>query len=510
MRLALLATLLSVSFAASADHAQDGALALQQKDFARAAKEYQSATREAPKEAANWVQLALARQLQNDFAGSIAAYESAFALGKQAPNVVYNAACAFARAGKKDRALALLEGIAGRPVASAAQLKADDDLASLREEPRFATLLVATETLAHPCAKVAHARELDFWIGEWMVRDATGQQLGRSTVQAALDGCVILESWTDAEGGSGKSLHHVNLATGEWRQTRVDSKGIELDYRGTLQNGALVFIEDSGARTRMSIAPEGDDVRQLFETSPDGKTWSKAFDLLYVLREPRLAAVSISVEEVVAKSLAARGGAERLRAVKSERLTGKLSLNGGGGPLAVEMKRPGKMREQVTLQGKTTVRTTDGRKGFASNGTGPSRSLEKDELRNLAGSADFDGPLLDAQAKGNLLELLGKTKVAGKEAYKLRVTLKDGQVRFDFIDCASFLEVKWEGSVLLQGKEVTFETFFRDYREVSGVKVARLLDSGSPGGPQTQQIVFEKVEIDPVLDDRRFQDPGKP
>jgi hypothetical protein len=72
-----------------------------------------------------------------------------------------------------------------------------------------------------------------------------------------------------------------------------------------------------------------------------------------------------SVDDVVAKALAARGGVKRIKAIQTQRLTGRISLTGGAGPLEVEMKRPGMMREAVTLGGKSMIRTTDGKVGWA-------------------------------------------------------------------------------------------------------------------------------------------------
>ena len=41
----------------------------------------------------------------------------------------------------------------------------------------------------------------------------------------------------------------------------------------------------------------------------------------------------------------------------------------------------------------------------------------------------MDGPLIDYKAKGHTVELLGKDKVEGTDCYKLKVTLKNGDVR---------------------------------------------------------------------------------
>jgi hypothetical protein len=208
-----------------------------------------------------------------------------------------------------------------------------------------------------------------------------------------------------------------------------------------------------------------------------------------------------SVDDVVGKAIAARGGVKRIKSLNTQRLTGRISLNSGdSGPLIVETKRPGMMREIVTLGDKSMIRTTDGIVGWA---VGSLRNLAEpqqvnaEELRTLAASADFEGPLVDYKAKGNKIELAGKEKVGKRLAFKLAISMKNGENRIDFIDSKTHLEVKWQG--LANGNIV--ESYFRDYREVKGLMYAFEIDSGS------QKIVFDKIEVNPKLDPARFSKP---
>ncbi len=208
-----------------------------------------------------------------------------------------------------------------------------------------------------------------------------------------------------------------------------------------------------------------------------------------------------SVDDVVARAVQARGGIKRVKALNSQRLSGTISLAGGSsGPFVVEMKRPGMMRESVTLGGKSMTRTTDGTTGWV---VGSLRDLlepqqvNAEELHNLANSADFEGPLVDYKDKGNRIELAGKEKIGKRQAYKLVIYMKNGENRIDFVDCKSYLEVKWQG--LVSGN--LFESYFKDYRPVKGLMYAFEIDSGR------QKIVLEKVEVNPKLDAARFEKP---
>ena len=217
-----------------------------------------------------------------------------------------------------------------------------------------------------------------------------------------------------------------------------------------------------------------------------------------------------SVDEIIAKSLAARGGVDKIKAVQSERLTGRISLGPDAeGPFLVQIKRGGKIRQEMTLKDKLNIRATDGVSGWAVNEGADAIDLSAGEIRNMAGGADIDGPLMDYKAKGNTVEYAGKEKIEGKDAYKLMVTMKGGQVRTEYIDCESHLGVKWAGKINVNGQELDVESYFRDYRRVDGIMFAFLIDSDTVGTPFKQKITFDKVEVNPMLEDAIFAKPAK-
>jgi hypothetical protein len=222
-----------------------------------------------------------------------------------------------------------------------------------------------------------------------------------------------------------------------------------------------------------------------------------------------------TADEIVAKVLTARGGLEKAKAVQSERITGTLYFNPElYGPFLAEFKRPGKMHNEVTIQNKTIVRSFNGKDvGWVINpfvGKEAPEPMSADEVKDVSNEADFDGPLVDAKAKGNTIELIGMAKVEGRDAYVLKVMHKDGQVSSYFFDKETFLLVKWSGIDNINGEAVTRETLFKDYRDVGGLKFAFELVSNTPGTDVTQRIVVEKIEIDPSIDDARFGKPPGP
>jgi hypothetical protein len=232
------------------------------------------------------------------------------------------------------------------------------------------------------------------------------------------------------------------------------------------------------------------------------------------LAHPAFAAGQTS-DELVAKVLEARGGLAKAKAVKSERITGTIYFTQDlYGPFIAEFKRPGKMHNEVTIQDKTVVRAFNGKDGgwminpFA--GKNAPEPLAANDVKDARNEADFDGPLVDSKAKGIVIELAGKEKVEGKDAYILKVTHKDGQTSSYSFDATTYLLLKWSGIENVNGEAVTRETYFHDYREVGGLKFAFELVSNNPQAQVTQRIIVDKIELDPEIDDSRFEKPAAP
>ena len=222
-------------------------------------------------------------------------------------------------------------------------------------------------------------------------------------------------------------------------------------------------------------------------------------------------AAQLSVDEIIAKHIEAVGGMDTLKAIKTVRMTGKMTVGPGiEAPVVMELKRPGSMRLDFTVQGMTGTQAYDGKVGWALmpfQGSTTPQQMAGDELQMMAEQADIDGPLVDYKAKGNTIELLGREPVEGADAYKLRVTLKNGVVRTMYIDAEHFLQVKEESKRTIRGSEVEGETVLGDYKVVGGMMFPHSVDSGQKGNPQRQKIVVEKIEVNVPIDDSRFKMP---
>lgn len=235
------------------------------------------------------------------------------------------------------------------------------------------------------------------------------------------------------------------------------------------------------------------------------------FSITLLLSLPPLAAAQ-TADEIVKKALEARGGVAKLKAVQSERITGRISFaHGAEGVFVVELKRPLKMHVEISVEGQKIVRVYDGKSsGWMVNPfleTKDVQPMTPEDLKNISDESDFDGPLVDYKSKGNQIELVGKESLDDKLVYRLKLTNKNGEVRFYFLDAASFLVVKWQGMRKTGEQELPWESYFSDFQEVHGLKFPFRIDQGSPGTEMKQTLTAEKIEIDPQIDDSRFTKP---
>jgi outer membrane lipoprotein-sorting protein len=237
-----------------------------------------------------------------------------------------------------------------------------------------------------------------------------------------------------------------------------------------------------------------------------------AASLLLCAVAPSLSAQTVT--QILAKVFVARGGLTKMRAIKSERVSGTISFGSeASGPFVVELKRPLKMHMTLTVQNQTMVRVYDGTQGWANNpfaGKPNPDPMTDEDVKNISEEADFDGPLVDYAKKGNKLELVGKDKVEDKDVWRVRLTTKNGDVRYYLFDAGTFLLLKWEGKRRAEGKEFPVESYFRDYRDVEGLKFSFQIDSGSSATDLTQKLVLDKIELNPEIPDSEFTKPATP
>jgi hypothetical protein len=245
------------------------------------------------------------------------------------------------------------------------------------------------------------------------------------------------------------------------------------------------------------------------------------------------AAPKLSVDEIVRRNAAARGGLEAWHKIKTmvqigrieratevpgmaahanhpTRLTPDASKVVG---FRLELARPNKMRYELTYQGTTAIQAFDGKEGFTVQ-PGPSaaiaRPFSEAQTRAVADQLDLEGPLLGAAAKGTVVTFEGVDTVRDRPAYKLTLKMKSGVIRHAWVDTETFLDVKLEGERQIGDRVWPVETLFDDFRKVGSVQVPYQIETAVGGVHSMESVKLVKVLLNAPLDDSLFTLPRAP
>ncbi|HKD01327.1 MAG TPA: hypothetical protein VKB77_02825 [Terriglobales bacterium] len=223
-------------------------------------------------------------------------------------------------------------------------------------------------------------------------------------------------------------------------------------------------------------------------------------------------ALSETADELVQKNIGAKGGLDKIRAIKTVRISGKSSSGGFNATVGQENMRPNLVRESFSIQGMTAVQAYDGTTGWAIQPFGGKKDpmlMGEDDLRDLLIDADFDGPLVDYQAKGNTVEYLGHDTIDGDDALRLKVTLKNGDIVYYYLDPDTYLEIRKETQEFIRGSIRENVTDLGSYKPVNGVMYPFSIATGPKNDPSSwQNITIDKIEANVPLDHADFAVPA--
>jgi hypothetical protein len=221
---------------------------------------------------------------------------------------------------------------------------------------------------------------------------------------------------------------------------------------------------------------------------------------------------SQTADELIAKNIQARGGLEKMKAIQTMRMTGK--FEGGGGFTAAvgqENERPNLIRETFTLQGMTAVQAYDGATGWQIQPFGGKKDPElmgEDDLRDLLLDADFDGPLVDYKEKGSTVEYLGHDVVDGDDALRLKITLKNGDIIYDYLDPDTFIEIRKEIQQFIRGSVRDRVVGLGSYKPVDGVMYPFSISQGPKNHPDDQTTTVQKMQANVTINPADFALPA--
>ena len=229
------------------------------------------------------------------------------------------------------------------------------------------------------------------------------------------------------------------------------------------------------------------------------------------------AAQALSVDELIAKNAAARGGLDKIEAIKTLKAEGKMRFIGGFGSIDLSFvqykQAPDSVRTEATVQGLTQVQSWDGKEAWQISpfqGRRDPERMSADDAKSMADDAPIAGSLIGYKERGDQVEYLGTEDVDGTNAYKLKVTFKNGDVEYVYLDPDHYVEIRTVGQRKVRGTLIEDINDFGDYELVAGVYFPFSVDSRTRGDGGETVLTVEKAQANAPLDATLFAYPSTP
>ncbi|HEV2845080.1 MAG TPA: PQQ-binding-like beta-propeller repeat protein, partial [Thermoanaerobaculia bacterium] len=229
---------------------------------------------------------------------------------------------------------------------------------------------------------------------------------------------------------------------------------------------------------------------------------------------PAPALPTLTLEELVVRYDAARGGRERWRALRSIEMEGTFTSFSEEAPFTLRRKRPNLYRFDSRMIQKETIVAQDAQGpwwlyplyGIES----PAKIDQPPVIVMTARDAEIEPALFGYQEKGHKAVLAGRGDVNGQETLRLELTRSNGWVETWHLDSRTYLEVAVDSKVFdfsQLPQEMQERAYFSDFRTVGGLVIPHRIEK-EYGARQTVTKV-EKVRVNPEVEDGAFAMPVK-
>ncbi len=232
-----------------------------------------------------------------------------------------------------------------------------------------------------------------------------------------------------------------------------------------------------------------------------------AVALLLAAAASAASAASSTLEQVIAKHVEARGGAERWKAIESLEIKGSMTQLSQTGPFTLWLGRNDRYLLESQQHGQTLTLGYDGTTAWRGNrgDPGAAQRIGGVERAMIVRDADFPTPFFDYKARGYELRHLGQRDLDGEPALAIEVKRPDGYAETWYLDPATFLDIARDSPGSYFGEVVPMRTFHDDFRTVAGVKMPFRIES--QWHVQERVLSVDSIEVDVAIDQARFSPP---
>lgn len=315
------------------------------------------------------------------------------------------------------------------------------------------------------------------------------KRIGQKTItQEELDNAKA-----NVSGSFGRSLEQPSTIASFAINTELNDLPKDY-YKNYLKNVDAVSLDDVNSLASSLITPEKAYVIVVGNTDAFADNMTPFGEVKFYDIEGNPAVkvdvedASVTPERIVNNYLEAIGGKEKLSAVKRMSITAETEVQGmkltidaytdEANTVAIqEVKMGPQVAQKMVTTAEKTIMTAQGQTQEAP------ADLHKASLEWL-----IIFPELHYLSEGYKLELDGVAKVAGEDAYKLKVTTAGGSSSVNYYSVSSSLKLKSESAT-------AGESEYKEYKEYEGIKLPFIASQKSPGMPFTLELTTTEVVI---------------
>lgn len=271
----------------AAPYADPGSLAFEEERWEDVIVEYRAILEASPEDRLSLLRIAQAERELGRNEEALATLEQARTVNAPEGMLELERARNLLALGRADDALGALTIADHAGLRALDLLENGDEFDAVRGDRRFQEVHRNVRARVYPCETIPAAREFDFWIGRWEVRQPNGTLLGYDTITKRDGGCTIHEQWEGTSGSSGTSMLFYQPSREQWRQVWVGSGGTLVDVTGgSVEDGmhleGTIEYADQGRvvafRGTWTVAPDGRVRQRMEEFNLGSESWTLWFD----------------------------------------------------------------------------------------------------------------------------------------------------------------------------------------------------------------------------------------
>lgn len=220
-----------------------------------------------------------------------------------------------------------------------------------------------------------------------------------------------------------------------------------------------------------------------------------------------------TVEEIITKHIEATGG-KAWNDIKTMKTEAKISVQAAPGmeiPMTMTVVNKKSARIDVSVMGMTQSSCINGDQGWANNpfaGQTDAEPLTADQVKEMKDMTDLAGSLRSYKEKGFAVELVGKEDLEGTEVLKVKVVVSPTKTEYSLIDPSNWYEIKNITVSTVDGKEVSAESIFSNFKQVNGITIPHTIEQENPMMGSSTTTITNIIMNDPV-DEKIFEMPAK-